>query len=204
MTRRMTLALRVFGRSRRTRSRFGRSGLPSRVADERVELARRASVASRRGRGGARRSRPAPAPWSRRARRSPRPRAPPDARRAPTPLRPGRAACRAILIVSSERPRMYQSPSSSIAAQSPWTQTPGKARPVGLLVALRIAPEAARHADPRRAHDQLADLVAHRPPLLVDDVGGDARAAGRRTQHGFSGVSTLPATRPPETSVPPE
>src|SRR5205809_978520 len=29
----------------------------------------------------------------------------------------------AILIVSSERPRMYQRPSSSTAAQSPWTQT---------------------------------------------------------------------------------
>src|SRR6184192_3267229 len=30
------------------------------------------------------------------------------------------------LIVSSERPRMYHSPSLSTAAQSPWTQTSGK------------------------------------------------------------------------------
>src|SRR5262249_56134136 len=32
----------------------------------------------------------------------------------------------AILIVSSERPRMYHIPSLSTAAQSPWTHTSGK------------------------------------------------------------------------------
>src|SRR5207247_411960 len=45
----------------------------------------------------------------------------------------------------------------------------GKAIPVGLDVAIAIAPEAARHARPRVADHQLADLAAHRLAVGVDD-----------------------------------
>ncbi len=55
---------------------------------------------------------------------------------------------------------------------------PRPARPVGVEIALPVAPEAARHADPRRANDQLADLVAHGVARGVDHVGGHA-GAGR-------------------------
>src|SRR5919198_3032302 len=48
------------------------------------------------------------------------------------------------------------------------------ARPVGLLVACRVLPEALRHAGPWRRHDQLTDLAAHGPARLVKDVGGHA------------------------------
>ena len=79
----------------------------------------------------------------------------------------------------------------------------GQARPVGVEVALRVAPEAARHADPRLADDQLADFAAHGLAVLVHHVGGHAgQRAGEA--HGLSGVSTLPMRMPPEISVPPE
>src|SRR6185369_8647385 len=51
----------------------------------------------------------------------------------------------------------------------------GEAGPVGFDVAIRILPEAAGHPDPWRTHDELADLVAYRPPQVVDDVRRDAR-----------------------------
>src|SRR5207245_11784994 len=50
----------------------------------------------------------------------------------------------------------------------------GPARPVRLLVALRILPEALRHPRPWRRDDELADLSAHRPPRVGDAVGRHA------------------------------
>ena len=46
----------------------------------------------------------------------------------------------------------------------------GEAAPVRVEVALRVAPEPARHPGPRPAADELADLAAHRPPVRVDHV----------------------------------
>src|SRR5581483_1996459 len=48
------------------------------------------------------------------------------------------------------------------------------ARPVRLLVTLRVLPEALGHAGPRLRDDELAHLAAHGPPLVVVDVGGHA------------------------------
>src|SRR2546426_11071311 len=50
----------------------------------------------------------------------------------------------------------------------------GPARPVRLLVALRILPEALRHPRPWRRDDELADLSAHGPPVVAEAVGGHA------------------------------
>ena len=61
--------------------------------------------------------------------------------------------------------------------------------PVRLQVALRVAPDPARHARPRAPADELADLAANRPALVVDDVDvlaerGKAYGARlRRLQH---------------------
>src|SRR3990172_9483970 len=52
----------------------------------------------------------------------------------------------------------------------------GPARPIGLLVALRVAPEAARHPDPGSFNNQLAYLVSDRAPGFVEYVGSHARA----------------------------
>src|SRR5207245_1943871 len=58
----------------------------------------------------------------------------------------------------------------------------GQPRPVRVEVALAIAPESARHAGPRVADHQLADLAAHRLAFRVDDVRGNSwqRARERR------------------------
>src|SRR5512140_2194921 len=55
-----------------------------------------------------------------------------------------------------------------------------QAAPIGLQVPavgalVRIAPEAARHPRPRLADHELADGATHRTPMLVHDVGIDAR-----------------------------
>src|SRR5688572_326727 len=46
----------------------------------------------------------------------------------------------------------------------------GKAGPVRLLVAFRVAPESTRHANPWRTHHELTNVIPHRLTLLVDDV----------------------------------
>src|SRR5439155_16528616 len=55
-----------------------------------------------------------------------------------------------------------------------------KARPIGLEIAAflgrRIAPEAARHARPGLADDELAHRTAHGPALLVEHIRGHSRA----------------------------
>src|SRR5206468_10220139 len=49
------------------------------------------------------------------------------------------------------------------------------ARPVRLLVALRVFPEALRHAGPRRLHDQLAHLAANGLAVLAEALGRHPR-----------------------------
>jgi hypothetical protein len=87
----------------------------------------------------------------------------------------------AILIVSSDRPRMYQSPSSSLSAQSPCTQTLGKRDQYVSSYRRSSRQKPARHADPWRAHDQFTDLIANGSALIVHNVRGNAR---RRTRKG--------------------
>src|SRR5690606_39960750 len=58
--------------------------------------------------------------------------------------------------------------------------------PVGVLVPLRVAPDAAEHGRPRLADDDVAALaVPDRLALLVDDVH---RQAGQRA-HGRAGLA---------------
>ena len=49
-------------------------------------------------------------------------------------------------------------------------------RPVGLLVALRVAPDAAQHRRPRLGEHEVADLLRRRErlALVVEDLGADA------------------------------
>ena len=99
---------------------------------------------------------------------------------------------------------MYQKPSSSICAKSPWTQTAGEARPVGLQVAVGVAPEAARHAGPGVADDQFADRAAHRARRSSSTTSTAMPGTGAEKQVGFSGRMVKDETIPPEISVPPE
>src|SRR6516162_6394640 len=57
----------------------------------------------------------------------------------------------------------------------------GEPAPISLKIPLRIFPEAARHADPRLPHDELADLSAHRHSIFIDDIGGNARHRSRKS-----------------------
>ncbi len=50
-----------------------------------------------------------------------------------------------------------------------------KAAPVRLEIALGVTPKPARHAGPRVAEHQLADLTSHRPPVGIHDVRGHPR-----------------------------
>ena len=108
----------------------------------------------------------------------------------------------AILIVSSERPRMYHIPSSSMAAQSPCAQTPGNSTS-RFPDSVADPPESAGHADPRRANDQFADLIADGIPCGIDHVSSHA-GTGAEKAVGFSGRMGLPIRMPPAISVPPE
>src|SRR5690606_27861293 len=65
----------------------------------------------------------------------------------------------------------------------------GEAVPVRVEVALAVAPEAARHADPRLPDDQLADGPAHGLAVLVhhvrvhpDDRAGEGAGLERRQE----------------------
>ena len=56
-----------------------------------------------------------------------------------------------------------------------------EARPVGVLVALVVAPDAAQHRRPRLGEHEVATAaVRHRVRLVVDDVGADARQRSQR------------------------
>ena len=93
----------------------------------------------------------------------------------------------ATLSVSSERPWMYQKPSASIDAQSPWTQMPGQRRPVGLLVALGVAPEAAGHARHRGSDDELADRGPGRARPASSTTSAAVPRHGPENAAGLSG-----------------
>src|SRR5712691_8810801 len=78
-----------------------------------------------------------------------------------------------------------QEPEAVLVDEGPVAVDPhvGPARPVRLLVARGIAPEALGHAWPRLREDQLTDLTAHGPPVVAEDVGGHARnRAGERAR----------------------
>src|ERR687887_531890 len=108
MTRRMILALRVFGRSPTNLTDSGRSGLPGWRADRALISPRRAGDFDR--------------------------------------------------VVGAA----LDEPEAVVVDQGPVAVDPdvGPARPVGLKIALAITPEAACHAGPGLANDQLADLAA--------------------------------------------
>ena len=122
--RRITLALRVLGSS------AGEDD-PPRAQGPSEHAARRAGhlvgrAAPRRAQpGAARRYRRRPRPSARGARRRRRLRPRAGWPAPPPPPRAGPTRLPATLIVSSERPWMYQKPSSSTSAQSPWTHTSG-------------------------------------------------------------------------------
>ena len=133
---------------------------PAQLASRPARAAPRAVVVAVRR--PARRSTRSPRPWSRRARR-----------RRPTPATAGcdtstdstsagPSRLPATLIVSSERPE--QEPVAVLVDQRPVAVAPDVRvhRPVGLHVALGVAPDAARHPRPGLLADQLADLAAHR------------------------------------------
>src|SRR5919109_1153390 len=122
MTRRRILALRVRGRSPTKRTASGLSALPSARTMASAISARKASPSSKPGRTTTKTTTASPliscgtptaaaaatAGWARAA--------------ASTSAGPRRLP--ATLMVSSERPRMYQKPSTSISAQSPFTHGP--------------------------------------------------------------------------------
>src|SRR6185503_9449821 len=43
---------------------------------------------------------------------------------------------------------------------------------ISLHITLWVVPKSSRHADPRLAHDKLADLFAHGPTFIVDHIRG--------------------------------
>src|SRR6185295_3420421 len=61
----------------------------------------------------------------------------------------------------------------------------GKSGPVGIVIALRVPPEAASHTNPWLADDQFADLATDRIALLIDNISSHSRhraAEGARPQ----------------------
>src|SRR5215204_6618115 len=47
----------------------------------------------------------------------------------------------------------------------------GKAAPISLEIAVRVAPESASHANPGLAHDQFPNFAPHRMASVVSHVG---------------------------------
>ena len=76
-----------------------------------------------------------------------------------------------------------------------------EAPPVRLEVALGVAPDPARHARPRALADELADLAAHGPALVVEDVHvlperREAERARLRGRHERDGEEARAHLRP--------
>src|SRR3990172_6465168 len=107
----------------------------------------------------------------------------------------------ATLIVSSERPRIYQSPSESLAAQSPCTQTFGQRDQY--VSSYRVG----SFQKPRVMPIQGA-LITSSPTSLVTDcpcslnMSAAIPGQGPEKAVAFSGKIGLPITMPPEISVP--
>src|SRR5215207_7428789 len=123
ITRLMTLALRVFGRSATNSLRSGRSGLPNRAATNAFSSPTSAGPGVASARSTQKQTSACPFSSSGIPIAAASTTAGCSTSTDSTSAGPTRLP--AILIVSSERPRMYQRPSSSIDAQSPWTQTSG-------------------------------------------------------------------------------
>ena len=104
--------------------------------------------------------------------------------------------CPDTFITSSMRPSTQIAPSASKRAPSPakYQALLGELGPVGLLVALRVAPDAAQHRRPRLVQHQVAGDVLgvigvglQRVAVVVDDLGRDAgQRRHRRTGFGRS------------------
>src|SRR4029078_9774339 len=103
----------------------------------------------------------------------------------------------------SDRPRMYHRPSSSIAAQSPCTHVSGKRDQYvcsyrsGSCQKPRVIP-----IHGARTTSSPTWLRTEWP--CSSTTSAAIPGGGPANEQGFIGVSTLPETRPPETSVPPE
>ena len=124
MTRRMILALRVFGSSRANSMRSGRMARPMCCTTRSISSRRRASLGASPGRSTAKQTTVSPfTSWG-----TPMAAASVTAG-CPTrtdSISAGPTRLPAILRVSSDRPWMYQKPSSSTYAQSPCTHTSGQ------------------------------------------------------------------------------
>jgi hypothetical protein len=121
--RRMTLALRVLGRSRTNSMAFGLSGLPSRSM---TSVVSRVVSSLSGGCPGLKTTKQTSAcPFISSGTPIAAASSTAGSSTSTDSTSAGPSLLPAILIVSSERPRMYQRPSSSIAAQSPCTQMSG-------------------------------------------------------------------------------
>ena len=181
MTRRMTLALRVFGRSRTNSIAFGLQRLAQSVDHERRQARRRARRSpSDPGRSTQKQT----SAW------------PFISSGTPMAAASSTAGCvnehrfdlgRADPL-AGDLDRVVRAPEdvpeAVLVDRCPVAVHPDvrEARPVRLQVALGVVPEAARHADPRRADDQLADLIAHGPALHRRRHQRRCQAEGRRTR----------------------
>src|SRR5713226_7893126 len=74
-------------------------------------------------------------------------------------------------------------PEAILIDRSPIAVDPdvGESAPVSLNIAIRIFPEAARHADPGFSYDEFAHLPADGLPFLIHDIGSDARNRSRES-----------------------
>ena len=80
----------------------------------------------------------------------------------------------------------------------------GEHRPVGLDVALGVAPDAARHARPRLLADELADLAAHRAGPPGRTRRRPSRATAPPSEQVLIGSTGYGERKHAPTSVPPE
>jgi hypothetical protein len=96
----------------------------------------------------------------------------------------------AILIVSSDLPRMYHCPSESIAAKSPCTHTPGQ-RPIRLFV--RAGHARSRVMPIRAPDDRLTDLVAPVPGSSKTSAAIPGAGAARRSAGAGAGFPSRSA-----------
>ena len=109
----------------------------------------------------------------------------------------------AILIVSSERPWIYQKPSASTRAQSPWTHVPGSRDQYASRYRSRSRqkPRAIPGHGWRTTRSPTVPRTGEPPSSTTS---ASMPGTGPAKLVGFCGVITVLATMPPLTSVPPE
>ena len=109
----------------------------------------------------------------------------------------------ATLIVSSDRPVMYQKPSSSIRAQSPWTQVPGRRRQYASRY--RSGSPQNPWVIPGHGWRMTSSPTSPRSGLPSGSTTSAAIPGhGPANEHGAMGVMVVQPTIPPLISVPPE